>query len=98
MLFQAKSRAKAKHVLFTITEKDIIIPEFCPILGIRLIKRRSKSGDNSPSLDRIVPSLGYVPGNVAVISQRANRLKGDGTIEEHRAIASFIENAAKGIL
>ena len=41
---------------------------------------------DSPSLDRIVPELGYVKGNIRVISNRANHLKSDATLEEHRKI------------
>ena len=41
----------------------------------------------SPSLDRIVPDRGYVPGNVRVVSDRANRLKGDRNLEELRRLA-----------
>lgn len=43
------------------------------------------------SLDRIVPSLGYVPGNVAVISHRANRIKSDATADELRAVADWLD-------
>jgi hypothetical protein len=35
---------------------------------------------NSPSLDRIVPEVGYIDGNVRVISDRANRLKSNRTL------------------
>jgi hypothetical protein len=45
----------------------------------------------SPSLDRIVPELGYVKGNVRVISDRANRIKRDATLEELRAIVKYVE-------
>lgn len=33
---------------------------------------------------------GYVPGNVVVMSYRANRLKNDGTAEEHEIIAAWM--------
>ena len=46
---------------------------------------------SSPSLDRLVPALGYVKGNVQVISWRANKLKGEGTAEDHRLIAEWME-------
>ncbi|WP_145960516.1 hypothetical protein [Novosphingobium meiothermophilum] len=54
-------------------------------------------GANSPSLDRIEPELGYVPGNTIVISNRANRLKSDATIDELRAIASFYATFRRGV-
>jgi hypothetical protein len=44
--------------------------------------------DGSPSLDRIDPGQGYVPGNVRVISDRANRLKGDRSIETLRLLSA----------
>lgn len=51
-----------------------------------------KYRDNSPSLDKLIPDLGYVKGNVAVISWRANRFKSDGTLEEIRMIADWMES------
>lgn len=79
----------AAGVPFTITKEDIVIPTHCPILGIPLFRGPRGGGENSPSLDKVRPELGYVPGNVIVISNRANRLKADATIEELRDIASF---------
>ena len=73
----AQNRARKYNVPFTITEQDIVIPEFCPILGVRLEHGRGVTTNNSPTLDRIVPALGYVPGNVAVICHKANRVKGN---------------------
>jgi len=53
----------------------------CPILGIPLERRVGHPGPQrqSPSLDRLEPSKGYVPGNVAVISYKANLLKNNET-------------------
>lgn len=45
--------------------------------------------EGSPTLDRIVPSRGYVVGNVAVISMRANRLKSDASVAELQALVSY---------
>lgn len=42
---------------------------------------------NAPSLDRIRPALGYVPGNVRVISYKANRLRNNGTFIEIMQVA-----------
>lgn len=88
MLSRCKYRAKQSGLPFTLTKNDIIIPEFCPVLGIKirqmLIDDEPKKGyhPNAPSLDRIIPKLGYVKGNVRVISARANLLKNDATIPE----------------
>lgn len=79
-----RSRAKAKDIPFNITVDDIKIPEFCPVLGIKLNCNHGHSGyfDDSPSIDRIIPELGYTKGNIRVISNRANLLKSNATIEE----------------
>ena len=77
----AKRRAKVKQVPFTITLEDILIPEYCPIMGVKLTGR-GENVKTSPSIDRIIPELGYVPGNIRVISTQANRMKWDSTQEE----------------
>lgn len=87
----ARARAKRKGVPFEISVDDIFVPEFCPVLGIKLEQGRGKGRrDHSPTLDRIEPSLGYVRGNIAVISGRANTLKSNGTPEEHVRIAAWM--------
>tara|TARA_R110002096_G_scaffold58562_1_gene147378 strand:- start:878 stop:1360 length:483 start_codon:yes stop_codon:yes gene_type:complete len=83
MLLNAKSRAKRKGFPFDIEESDIIIPKICPVLGINIITNTiRKPTDNSPSLDKFIPELGYVKGNIAVISVRANRIKNNSTRQE----------------
>ena len=37
---------------------------------------------HTPTIDRIDNNKGYIPGNVAVISWRANALKKDASTEE----------------
>lgn len=88
---KAQTRAKKHGILFTITPYDVNIPTHCPILGIPLIKGKGRHCDNSPSLDRVDPTKGYTPDNIAVISYRANQIKNNGTAEEHRKIARFID-------
>jgi hypothetical protein len=80
----AKKRARENDTIFRLTVYDIPdIPDACPILGIRLVAN-TKAGplDSSPSLDRLIPSLGYVVGNIRIISNRANRLRSDSTARE----------------
>ena len=98
LLSSAKQRAKEAGVPFSITEEDIIIiPPCCPVLGIPLQRKAGRGGgDNSPSLDRIVPELGYVPGNIAVISNRANRIKSNATAEEIERVAAWLRATLKG--
>jgi len=83
ILAQAKSRAKRDGLEFSLKEEDIIIPTHCPILGIP-IKRNIGSGfhKDSPSLDRIDNTKGYTKNNIRIISNRANLLKCDATLEE----------------
>ncbi len=89
LLKSAKSRARARDREFKITAGDVSIPSVCPVLGIPLFPNKIKRGDNSPSIDRIKNSRGYVPGNVVVVSYRANRIKSDATAEELRKLAEF---------
>lgn len=91
LLRVTKSRAKKKSIPFDLEPEDIEYPETCPYLGI-ILKHHLGEGcgpkDDSPSLDRIDPSKGYVKGNVEVISHRANMIKNCGTAEEHEKIAA----------
>lgn len=75
MLAGARYRARHNKVPFDLTLDDIQIPEFCPILGIKLIFNSICAKGNSPSLDRFYPAKGYVKGNVTVISNKANTVK-----------------------
>lgn len=88
LLSNAKARAVAQGVPCTISLEDIIVPECCPALGIPLAVQ-SKTSDNSPSLDNIVPALGYVPGNIVVVSHLANRIKSNATPDQLLAVAHF---------
>ena len=91
----AKNRAKDKNIEFDISYEDIIIPNVCPILGINIYRDATKNCDNSPSLDRIDNSKGYVKGNVCVISNRANIIKSFGSIEDHQKIIDYMKKHAQ---
>lgn len=82
----AKQRAKRDGLEFSLDRGDIVIPETCPLLGMP-IKRGRRGDDQCPSLDRIDNSLGYVPGNVWVISWLANKMKATATKEQLDAFA-----------
>ena len=90
LLTVARNRAKKGNIPFNITIEDIKISEFCPALGIKLDRAGAKWADNIPTLDRINPEIGYVKGNVCVISKRANMLKSNGSAEELKRIYEYI--------
>lgn len=90
MIRSARFRAKTLGVPFNLKVPDILIPEVCPVLGVTLQPGNNKQKDNSPSLDRITPELGYVKGNVEVVSWRANRLKADASPDELERVAAWM--------
>lgn len=92
----ARHRAKQKGLPFDLSHEDIYIPRFCPALGIPLRAGRGVLADSSPTLDRISPAAGYVRGNVLVVSNRANRLKGDATWSELIRLAAFYQQLDSG--
>jgi len=87
----AKVRAARFKIPFTIKPKDIVIPNFCPVLGLPLQPGEGSVAGGSPTVDRFYPTLGYTHDNITVISHRANTLKGDGTAHEHRQIATWMD-------
>jgi hypothetical protein len=87
----AQKRAQAEHLEFAIELRDIVIPDRCPVFGIRLERNSGRARDNSPSLDRIIPKRGYVKGNICVISWKANRLKKAMSLEEIRLLYNYME-------
>jgi hypothetical protein len=90
-LTNIKARCKKRGLPFNLTLEDIIIPEICPVLGIKLETRIGKFHDNSPSLDRLIPELGYIKKNVRIISYRANRIKCHASIEDLEKILAYMK-------
>lgn len=86
---KAKARARQKGLPFNITEDDIVIPKYCPLLGIPLISGigLGKPLKNSPTLDRKDNSKGYTKDNIQIISYRANTIKNDASLHELERIA-----------
>lgn len=95
MLRGARLRARKAGVPFSLSLEDIQVPSHCPVLGIPLTRTPGRASDSTPSLDRIVPADGYVPGNIVVVSLRANRAKADLTIEELRSLTEFYSVSLK---
>lgn len=91
----AKRRAKLQGLPFSIRIDDIVIPEICPVLGIPICVGLPPNSPNLPSLDKFIPELGYVPGNIFVISLRANSLKRDATLKELLSVCEWMSNVMK---
>ena len=87
VLKSAKARATKKGLPFSLTREDVVIPDTCPILGLKLVLGGDRN--TSPSLDRIDPALGYVPSNVRVISMLANQMKSCATRDQ---LVTFADN------
>lgn len=99
ILRSLKHRAKRRGLAFSLDKKDIVIPEFCPVLGIRLQSHTGKGHGgkfDSPSVDRIDNALGYVKGNVQVISQLANAMKSEANPEQLLKFAEWVMSTYGG--
>lgn len=75
----AKDRAHKNHEPFNIEVSDVIIPKKCPILDIKLKRGRGVHCETSPTIDKIIPKLGYIKGNVQVVSHLGNLMKQNAT-------------------
>ena len=89
MFRNARSKCRHLGIEFNLQMTDVVITTMCPVLNIPLIRSKKRT-DNTPSLDQIDRTRGYVKGNVAVISWRANRLKNDATLAEITAITAYM--------
>lgn len=93
-----KHRAKKMNIPFNIELEDIVIPKYCPILEIELsltpYGERKGFQMNSASIDKIDPNLGYIKGNIQIISMKANAMKYSATEDE---LIKFCTNILKQI-
>lgn len=96
LLFSSRCNASVHNAEHTINLNDIILVKYCPYLELELDYTKVMSGrnrsNNCPSLDRIDPLKGYVPGNVQVISLLANRMKQNADIH---TLILFAKNALR---
>ncbi len=92
-----RSECKKKNIEFNLTEEYLksIWTGYCPIFGTKL-RINDKSHRDQYALDRIVPSKGYVIGNVCFMSSRANRIKYDADENELQKIADWLRSVKEG--
>lgn len=94
-----KFAATNKGIPFTIKFEEIEQPKYCPVLGLELVYQWSGTGRRDPAkacIDKLIPELGYVPGNVFVISWRANFLKSNATLYELESIIKYLKDKSNG--
>ena len=80
---KTKSKCKKYNVPFSLTVEWVLenAPTHCPLLGIELTFGEI-NWISSASLDRKDPMLGYTPHNCMIISNKANRIKSDASLQE----------------
>ena len=89
-----KANCVRNGVKWNIEFGEIDWPTHCPMLGNELDYFNIGHKDKWPTFDKIVPSKGYVKGNVQIISWRANRIKNDATPAELLKIAEYMKQYA----
>lgn len=87
----AKQRAKRKKLEFDLEISDIIIPDFCPVLGIKLGIHTGYRKENSASIDRVDNERGYTKDNIIVMSFKANRMKSNFTLDELEQLVFWLK-------
>lgn len=101
-LGRIRFRARKSNIPFSIDIEHLesIATDTCPIFGTTFDwgLDNKGSGKARPSLDKIVPELGYIKGNVAFISTWANIIKSDATEKELYAVADWLHDKRKEIL
>jgi hypothetical protein len=90
MLSVIKARCNRKGIDFTLTEDDFELPEFCPVLGTKLVMGTRAVAADSMTIDRIDATKGYMPGNVQVMSYLANCMKSNATPEQLLSFADWV--------
>jgi hypothetical protein len=62
----------------------------CPVFGTPM-QLGAGASDNTCSVDRRIPELGYVRGNLQMMSFKANRVKNNATIAELVSLAAWVQ-------
>lgn len=94
MLTGARDRARKDGFPFDLTVADVLAAWFaaCPYCGDAFGPRKSNT---CASLDKIVPALGYVAGNIVVVCNQCNWRKGDMAITDLRNLADAVEQVQR---
>ncbi len=93
MASSAKRRANVNNLPYDIDIDYLrsICVDSCPIMKKKLKYGKGELGKYSASLDRIIPELGYIKGNVQVVSNIANMMKSNASEEELELFSEWIK-------
>lgn len=94
----AKRRAKAKGLPFNLSVEHIIsiLPDRCPVFRTRFVfSNTGHSTADSPTIDRLDPSKGYVKDNIVIISMKANCIKSAYTEKDLYKVADWLHDEKK---
>ena len=91
-----KYRAKGKDFPFNVSFEhllDIFPTDFiCPALNVFL---NFDNYNHQPTIDRVIPEIGYVEGNIIWVSFLANRIMSNATHGEVKQVGNFAEKIFK---
>jgi len=95
-LFESsKRRAFKQNVPFTLKKNWVehLVREVdsCPLTGRRFNFGTGFSTSESRTLDKLVPSVGYIPSNTFLISHKANTIKNNGSLEDLNALIRHLQ-------
>lgn len=92
LITKLSQQARMKKIPFDICVDDIEWVDKCPILGYNL-DYFSIGGRkfNTVSFDKKDPTKGYTKGNVFIISNRANSIKSDMSLEQLERLLEYVK-------
>ena len=90
----ARARARKHDLPFNLKTKDLrkIITTRCPVFGFKFeINKQDTTNNwqNSPTIDKIIPTKGYVKDNIIVVSMFANTIKNSATPKQILKVGNF---------
>ncbi len=94
MYSRLKKSAKDDNKVFSIKLEDLKFSDRCPIYGTEWDLSHIRS-DQTPTVDRVDNTKGYIKGNVKIISWKANRLKHTASLKEIEALAKYMKEHYK---
>ena len=88
---RARKNARSRGLEYNLEHGDIVIPETCPYLKIKLSYNKKDSKEPFYySVDRIDSSKGYVKGNVQIISFLSNTMKNGASAHQLLTFAKSV--------